>query len=64
MEVDSDEENNLIITEKKRRGLNELWIGLKFDKAFGWRWSQYKRRATFNVLAINSLDHGKQTKDC
>ena len=51
MEIDSDGENNLLIAEKKRRGLNELWIGLKFDKAFGWRWSRYKRRAAFNVFS-------------
>ena len=57
-----DEENNLLIAEKKRRGLNELWIGLKFDKAFGWHWSQYKRRATFNVFSDQFFGSWKADK--
>ena len=54
-EVDSDEENNLLIAEKRRRNLRHLWIGLnEMDKEGVWRWSRYQRQAIFLLLVTTN----------
>jgi len=57
VEVDSDEENNLLIAEIKRRGWVDgwFWIGLNSEEDFGWRWSQYKRRPSFTKFSNKFL---------
>ena len=67
VEVDTEEENNLLIAEKQRRGLRSLWIGLNdLDNQGVWRWSRYRRQAVFSAFNYywSSPNSGDGPKHC
>ena len=66
VEVDSHDENILLVAEKKRRNLRHLWIGLNdVDDEGVWRWSQYRRQAVFTAFGYNGPNTDRyQQKHC
>jgi len=53
VEVDTEDENNLLIAETQRLGLRSLWIGLNdLDNQGVWRWSRYRRKAVFTAFSF------------